>query len=67
MDDDRIYRVMVNDEDQYSIWPADKPVPAGWRPVAEPGSKASCLSYITEVWTDMRPRSGRGHGAQGSR
>jgi MbtH protein len=51
------YRVVVNDEDQYSIWPADREVPAGWRAVREAAPKADCLAYIEEVWTDMRPSS----------
>jgi MbtH protein len=51
------YRVVVNDEDQYSIWPAVKPNPAGWRDGGKTGSKAECLEHIKQVWTDMRPRS----------
>lgn len=56
-EDNRKYRVVVNDEGQYSIWLAHKPVPAGWQSVGEPGPKADCLAYIEENWTDMRPRS----------
>lgn len=56
-DDDRNYLVVVNDEEQYSIWLADKPVPNGWRVVGDPKKKAQCLKYIGEVWTDMRPKS----------
>ena len=56
-DDDRDYLTVVNDEEQYSIWLADRPVPNGWRVVGEKGKKAACLKYIGEVWTDMRPKS----------
>jgi MbtH protein len=51
------YEVVCNDEEQYSIWPADKPIPAGWSPVGQRGSKDVCLDYIERVWTDMRPLS----------
>jgi len=51
------YTVVVNHEEQYSIWPTYKPVPAGWREVGKVGSKPDCLTYIDEVWTDMRPLS----------
>jgi MbtH protein len=54
---DLVYTVVVNDEEQYSIWPADKDVPAGWRTVGKTGPKSECLDYIKEVWTDMRPKS----------
>lgn len=53
------YRVVINDEEQYSIWPAGREVPAGWRVVREAAPKADCLAYIEEVWTDMRPASVR--------
>jgi MbtH protein len=56
-DDGRIYKVVVNHEEQYSIWPADRETPAGWREVGKSGMKAECLAYINEVWTDMRPLS----------
>jgi MbtH protein len=55
--DTRTYVVVVNAEEQYSIWPAEKPIPAGWSAVGAPGPKADCLKYIEEVWTDMRPLS----------
>jgi MbtH protein len=55
------YRVVVNDEDQYSIWSTQRELPAGWREVGKSGSKADCLAYIEEVWTDMRPLSIREH------
>ena len=56
-DDTTVYRVVVNHEEQYSIWPADRANPAGWRDGGKSGTKAECLSYIEEVWTDMRPLS----------
>ena len=56
-EDTTTYKVVVNHEEQYSIWPAYKEVPAGWREVGKQGPKADCLSYIEEVWTDMRPLS----------
>lgn len=56
-DDDRAYKVVVNDEEQYSIWFADHDQPAGWHTVGKEGSKDDCLAYINEVWTDMRPLS----------
>ena len=49
------YRVVVNHEGQYSIWPAERENPAGWRDAEKSGSKAECLDYINQVWTDMRP------------
>lgn len=55
----KTYRVVVNDEEQYSIWLAHKDVPAGWRDVGTSGDKDECLAYIQEVWTDMRPKSVR--------
>ncbi|MFF8618738.1 MbtH family protein [Streptomyces sp. NPDC015350] len=54
---DRTYHVVVNEEDQYSIWPADKPLPAGWWTVGFEGVKQECLRHIETLWTDMRPRS----------
>lgn len=56
-DDDRQYTVVVNHEEQYSIWPADRELPAGWREVGTTGSRSECLAAITEVWTDLRPKS----------
>jgi MbtH protein len=56
-EDDRIYKVVVNHEEQYSIWFADRDLPAGWREAGKQGLKAECLAYIDEVWTDMRPLS----------
>ncbi|MDA3650031.1 MbtH family NRPS accessory protein [Saccharopolyspora indica] len=51
------YAVVVNDEEQYSIWPQARELPAGWRAVGVTGSKDECLAHIDEVWTDMRPLS----------
>jgi MbtH protein len=51
------YKVVINDEEQYSIWPADRDDPLGWRDAGKAGSKEECLAYINEVWTDMRPLS----------
>jgi MbtH protein len=52
-----IYKAVVNHEEQYSIWPAHRENPLGWRDAGRTGSKAECLSFIKEVWTDMRPLS----------
>ncbi|APU15015.1 MbtH family protein [Actinoalloteichus sp. GBA129-24] len=51
------FDVVINDEEQYSIWPADRDVPAGWHTVGTRGPKQQCLDWIDEHWTDMRPRS----------
>lgn len=56
-EDSTIYEVVVNHEEQYSIWPQIKDVPSGWKKVGKSGPKRECLSYIEEVWTDMRPAS----------
>jgi len=55
--DDRAYEVVLNHEEQYSIWPADRPIPLGWRTCGKRGPKRECLAYIGQVWTDMRPLS----------
>lgn len=55
--DERQYRVVVNHEQQYSIWPEGLDTPAGWRPVDKSGTKEECLNYIDEIWIDMRPLS----------
>jgi MbtH protein len=52
-----IYKVVVNHEQQYSIWIADRENALGWSDVGKTGSQAECLAYIKEVWTDMRPLS----------
>jgi MbtH protein len=54
---DPIYMVVVNDEEQYSIWPQQKELPPGWREAGMAGTKDDCLAYVDQVWTDMRPRS----------
>ena len=59
--DDLVYTVVINDEEQYSIWPTFRDVPAGWREVGVRGPKAECLAHIETVWTDMRPASLRRH------
>lgn len=56
-EDTTIYRVVVNHEEQYSIWPEYKEIPLGWNDVGVVGPKAECLAHIKEVWTDMRPLS----------
>jgi MbtH protein len=56
-EDNATYRVVMNAEEQYSIWPADKDNPPGWTSVNTSGSKDECLRYIQEVWTDMQPLS----------
>jgi MbtH protein len=56
-EDTRLYKVVVNHEEQYSIWFADREPPAGWREVGKAGAKTECLDYIKEVWVDMRPLS----------
>jgi len=56
-EDTTIYKVVVNHEEQYSIWPDYKELPLGWKDVGKSGVKSECLAYIKEVWTDMRPLS----------
>lgn len=56
-DDTRGYLVVVNDEEQYSIWLDGRDLPAGWRADGTRGTKAECLAHIENVWTDMRPAS----------
>jgi MbtH protein len=57
LDENSLYRVVVNDEAQYSIWPDERAIPAGWRDAGKQGTKQECLDWIKEVWTDMRPLS----------
>jgi MbtH protein len=57
MSEDTQYQVLLNDEEQYSLWPADREIPAGWRPDGFQGTKDECTAHVDEVWTDMRPRS----------
>jgi MbtH protein len=56
-DDATRYKVVINHEEQYSIWPAGREVPLGWKEAGKEGLKEECLAYIEEVWTDMRPLS----------
>lgn len=56
-DYDRIYKVVVNQEEQYSIWPADRENAMGWRDVGTQGTREECLEQIKALWTDMRPLS----------
>jgi len=61
MDDEKedrtVYKVVLNHEEQYSIWPAERDNAPGWNDAGKSGSKSECLAYIKEVWTDMRPLS----------
>ena len=59
-DDKTVYLVLVNEEEQYSLWPKTNAIPNGWKPVKE-GTRAECGQYVNEVWTDMRPLSLRRH------
>jgi MbtH protein len=56
-EDTRTYIVLINAEEQYSLWPQDLAIPAGWRGVGKVGGKQECLDYVQSVWTDMRPLS----------
>lgn len=56
-EDTTVYKVVVNHEQQYSIYPADRTNPLGWNDAGKTGPKADCLAYVKEVWTDMRPLS----------
>jgi uncharacterized protein YbdZ (MbtH family) len=56
-DDNQVYKVVVNHEEQYSIWPVERENPLGWKEAGKQGKKAECLEYINTVWTDMRPLS----------
>lgn len=56
-EDKTVYKVVVNHEEQYSIWPEYRENPSGWRDAGKRGLKQECLAYIKEVWTDMRPLS----------
>jgi MbtH protein len=58
-EDKRTYTVVINDEEQYSIWFANRELPLGWRSVGKSGTKQECLDHIKTVWTDMRPLSVR--------
>jgi len=56
-EDPREYVVVINEEEQYSIWPTYQDIPSGWTATTFKGSRNACLRHIEEVWTDMRPRS----------
>ncbi|HEX5749766.1 MAG TPA: MbtH family protein [Archangium sp.] len=56
-EDTTVYKVVMNHEEQYSIWPADRENAPGWKDAGKQGPKAECLEYIKQVWTDMRPLS----------
>jgi MbtH protein len=56
-DADTVYVVLVNDEEQYSLWLKDQPIPRGWRGTGREGTRQQCGDYVREVWTDMRPLS----------
>jgi len=57
--DPTVYKVVMNHEEQYSIWPSHRENARGWKDAGKSGTKQECLEYITEVWTDMRPLSRR--------
>jgi MbtH protein len=57
MSDEQPYGVVVNDEEQYSVWPVGRAIPLGWDAAGFEGARDECLSYIGEVWTDIRPAS----------
>jgi MbtH protein len=56
-DEDGAFYVLINDEEQHSLWPTFADVPAGWRVVFGEDTRANCLTYVGEAWTDMRPKS----------
>lgn len=56
-EDERDYLVVVNHEEQYSVWLASDPLPRGWTAVGAPRKRDECLAHIASVWTDMRPKS----------
>ncbi len=55
--DNQTYIVLINEEEQYSLWPETKKIPLGWKDTGTKGAKQVCLDYVKEVWTDMRPKS----------
>jgi MbtH protein len=61
-DEDQVFEVVVNDEEQYSVWAADRALPQGWKPAGFQGVRSDCLAHIDKIWTDIRPlrtRQGR--------
>ncbi|OKK03869.1 antibiotic synthesis protein MbtH [Streptomyces sp. CB03234] len=63
---ERRYQVVANDEEQYSVWPTDRDLPAGWHRAGPSGTREECLAHIDEVWTDLRPLSVRRRMAGGT-
>ena len=57
-DENGLYHVLVNDEEQHSLWPSFIDIPAGWTTVLESSSRTACMDFINKNWTDMRPRTG---------
>ncbi|WP_328457298.1 MULTISPECIES: MbtH family protein [unclassified Amycolatopsis] len=57
MDAFKDFTVVVNDEEQYSIWPAELAVPAGWHPAGKSGTREECVAWVDKTWTDIRPKS----------
>lgn len=55
--EDGVYHVLINEEEQYSLWPSFREVPQGWTIVHRSDTRAACLEYINKHWTDMRPKS----------
>lgn len=64
-DENGIFQVLVNDEEQHSLWPTFKEVPQGWRAVFGPAGRQECLDYVDANWTDLRPKSLRDSMAAG--
>jgi MbtH protein len=58
-DNEKQFTVVINHEDQYSVWPSGRALPLGWKATGFVGTKAACLAHIGEVWKDMTPRSVR--------
>ncbi|MGW2642483.1 MbtH family protein [Streptomyces sp. NPDC001348] len=58
-----LHHVVINHERQYSVWPTDRAIPAGWSPVGVTSTLEECLAYVDRVWTDLRPQSLRGSSA----
>ena len=56
-DENGTFYVLVNDEDQHSLWPSFAEVPAGWRVVFDESSRTECLTFVEQNWSDLRPRS----------
>lgn len=56
-DENGTYFALVNDEGQYSLWPAFREIPGGWKQVGPEGNRKECLDWVDKTWTDMRPRS----------